>query len=200
VALAGATLMVVPGARAASLSMGAPEQVAAGWTRIAGYYESDAAEPTFQVVARCGPGSSDVHLPYDVHVVPEKGALWLDLPGTPNRPGPADLACETPELSLEMIVDTKVVASAVLPRREGRSTGLSASTPEQPRPLPEPERRLSLNGQKYASPVGARTEAGVALSLGSHVSIQLNYARTAQVPMMGYANDNGVLARLRFGF
>jgi hypothetical protein len=60
--------------------------------------------------------------------------------------------------------------------------------------------RLRLNGQKYASPVGRRTEAGLALSLDSHVSVQLNYARTAQVPMMPYANDNGILARLRFGF
>jgi hypothetical protein len=38
------------------------------------------------------------------------------------------------------------------------------------------------------------------MSLGSHMSVQLNYARTAQVPMMGYANDNGILGRLRFGF
>jgi hypothetical protein len=198
--MAGATVMVVPGAQAVSLSMGAPVQVAAGWMRTAGYYDSGAAEPTFQVVARCGPGSSDVHVLYSISVAPEEGTLWLDLPGTPNRLGPADVACEAPELSLEMIVDTKVVASTALPRREGGATSLPAATLEPALPLPASKRRLRLNGEKYASPVGARTEAGVALSLGSHMSIQLNYARTAQVPMMGYANDNGILARLRFGF
>jgi hypothetical protein len=198
--MAGATVMVVPRVEAVSLSVGAPVQVAVGWMRAAGHYDSGAAEPTFQVVARCGPGSSDVHVLYSIHVTPAEGAVWLDLPGTPDRLGPADTACETPELSLEMIVDAKVVASAALPRREGGSTSLPTSALAPALPLPEPTRRFRLNGQKYASPVGARTEAGVALSLGSHVSIQLNYARTAQVPMMGYANDNGMLARLRFGF
>jgi hypothetical protein len=59
---------------------------------------------------------------------------------------------------------------------------------------------LHLDKERFLSPTGARSEAGVGLSLGSHVSIQLNYARTASVPMMGYASDNGVLARLRVGF
>ena len=40
----------------------------------------------------------------------------------------------------------------------------------------------------------------MALSLGTHASIQLNLTRTAQPPMMGHANDNGVLARLGVGF
>ena len=57
-----------------------------------------------------------------------------------------------------------------------------------------------LGKEKFTSPIGARSEAGLGLSLGSHVMIQLNYARTASVPMMGYANDNGVLARFRIGF
>lgn len=199
-AMAGATVMLVPGAQAVSLSVGAPVQVAVGWMRAAGHYDSGAAEPTFQVVARCGPGSSDVQVLYSLHVSPAESALWFDLAGTPDRLGPADVACATPELSLEMIVDTKVVARAALPRREGGSTSLPAAALEPAVPLPEPERRFRLNGQKYASPIGGRTEAGVALSLNSHASIQLNYARTAQVPMMGFANDNGVLARLRFGF
>jgi hypothetical protein len=199
--MAGAAVVVVPRAQAVSLSMGAPVPVAGGWMRAAGHYDSGASQPTFQVVARCGPGSSDVHVLYSIHVTPAEGTLWLDVPGTPDRLGPSDVACETPELSLEMIVDATVVASAALPRREGGSTRLPAAVLDPAAlPLPAPQRRVRLNGQKYASPVGARSEAGVALSLGSHVSIQLNYARTAQVPMMGYANDNGVLARLRFGF
>ena len=198
--MAGATVMVVAGAQAVSLSVGAPVVVAAGWMRAAAHYDSGAAEPTFQVVARCGPGSSDVHVHYSICVAPTEGVLWFDLPGTPERLGPADLACETPELSLEMSVDTKVVASAALPRREGGSTSPAAAASEPALPASKTTRRFRLNGQKYASPVGGRTEAGVALSLGSHMSIQLNYARTAQMPMMGYANDNGILARLRVGF
>jgi hypothetical protein len=113
---------------------------------------------------------------------------------------PAAVACETRETASQTNVDTTVVASAAGPRREGGSTSLPAAALEPVRLRPDPHRRLHLKGQKYASPVGARTEAGVALSLGTHVSIQLNYARTAQVPMMGYANDNGILARLRVGF
>jgi hypothetical protein len=148
--MAGAIVMVAPGAQAVLLGVDAPTQVATGWMR--------------------------------------------DLAGTPQCLGP------TPALSFEMAVDTQVVASAELPRREDDSAGLAAAAREPALPLPEPERRFRLNGQKYASPVGGRTEAGVAMSLGSHLSLQLNYARTAQVPMMGYANDNGILARLRFGF
>lgn len=199
-ALAGATVMVAPGAQAASLSMGAPVQVASGWMRAAGHYDSAAVEPAFQLVARCGAGSRDVQVLYSIHVVPEDGALWLDLPGTPNRLGPADVACESPELSLEMVVDTQIVASAPLLRRERGAATRQASGPEPAAVVPDPKSRFRLNGQKYASPVGSRTEAGVVMSLGSHLSIQLNYARTAQVPMMGYSSDNGILARLRVGF
>lgn len=68
----------------------------------------------------------------------------------------------------------------------------------QPRPAKTGDWRVG--GEKYPSPTGARSEAGLGLSLGSHVTIQLNYARTASVPMMGYANDNGLLARLRVAF
>src|SRR4029453_2170396 len=199
-AVAGAMVVVVAAdTQAVSLSMGAPVQVADGWMRATGHYDSGAAKPTFQVVARCGSASSDAQVLHDVRVVPEEGVLRVDLPGTPDRPGAADYVCEAPELSLEMIVDTMVVASAPLPRREGGSTSLAATTPK-PAAVPEPESRFRLNGQKYTSPVGSRSEAGVAMSLGAHVSIQLNYARTAQVPMMGYSSDNGILARLRFGF
>ncbi len=123
-----------------------------------------------------------------------------DLAGTADRPGPADATCGTPEVSRETDGDEKAVASGALPRREGGATSLAAGALAPGVPLPEAQRRLRLNGQKYASPVGARTEAGLALSLGSHVSLQLNYARTAQVPMMGFDADNGILARLRFGF
>lgn len=197
--MAGAVALMAPRAEAASLSLGTPEQVAVGWTRAAGHYDSGAAAPTFQAVVRCATGAA--HVLYSiVHLAPAEGALWLDLPGTPNGLVPADVPCESPEVSLEMVVDAKVVASAPLSRRETVTSVLAATVVEPTPAAPELQRRLHLNGQKYASPVGRRTEAGVVWSLDSRVSIQLNYARTAQVPMMSYANDNGILARLRFGF
>lgn len=69
---------------------------------------------------------------------------------------------------------------------------------EQARPAPTTA--WHLDKEKYSSPTGVRSEAGVGLSLGSHLMLQLNYARTASGPMMRYPNDNGVLARLRVGF
>ena len=198
--VAGAAVIGVARAQAVSLSVNAPVQVAAGWMRAAGHYNSGTAEPTFQVVARCGIGSSDVRVLYGMQVVPAESALWLDLPGTPDRLGPADLPCETPEVSLEMLVDTKVVARAAFPRRERGSASRPTAANEQAASLPEPQRRLQLDEQKYERPGGGRTESGVALSLGTHASIQLNLTRTAQPPMMGHADDNGVLARLRIGF
>jgi hypothetical protein len=194
-------VLVIARADAASLNVEAPVPVAEGWTRAVGHYDSGGDEPTFQAVARCPANPGEAHVLYSiVHLAPAAGVLWLDLPGSPQRLVPDDVPCETAELTLEMLVATRVVASAVLPQHEAMAHVPPAAL-EPPAPqAPTAPNRLRLNGQKYASPVGRRTEAGVALSLDSHVSIQLNYARTAQVPMMPYANDNGILARLRFGF
>lgn len=200
--MAGAVALIAPRVEAASVRVEAPVWVAEGWTRAAGHYESDTAvTPTFRAVARCASRPADVHVLYSiVHLAPAEGVLWLDLPGTPDRLVPADVPCVTAEVWLEMVVDAKVVASAALPHPDATAS-LPRSAREQPVTAPPaPPSRLRLNGQKYASPVGRRTEAGVALAVDSHLSIQLNYARTAQVPMMPYANDNGILARLRFGF
>ena len=186
--LAGATVMVVPGAQAASLGMGAPVPATGPWRRSAGHYDGGASEPRFQRVARSGDLESD------------GGTRWLDLPGTAERRDPVDATCKTPEPSPEMLMDRKAVASEP-PERRGREVANGTrATPDAPVAGPEPEGRFRVNGQKYTSPVGSRSEAGVAMSLGAHFSVQLNYARTAQVPMMGYSSDNGILARLRFGF
>ena len=60
--------------------------------------------------------------------------------------------------------------------------------------------RFSLKGQKYAARFGHRTEAGISWALDSRLSIQLNYERTAQAPMMRFDHDDGILTRLRVGF
>jgi hypothetical protein len=190
--------LLAPRVEAAFVSVEAPVRVNEGWTRAAGHYECDAPAPTFRAVARCG--SETYELYSIVHLAPEEGVLWLDLPGIPERLAPADVPCAEADLRLEMIVDAKVVASAALPRHaDSTSVPRAAFAPAAPPPPPAPS-RVHLNGQKYSSPVGRRTEAGVVVALDSHLSLQLNYARTAQVPLMSYANDNGILARLRFGF
>jgi hypothetical protein len=193
-----AVASLAPRVEAASLGVGAPVRVAEGWTRAAGHYESDAAEPTFRAVARCG---SDAHELYSiVHLAPAEGALWVDLPGTPDHLVPDDVSCAQPELAVEMIVATKVVASAPL-SPHAASTSVPHAALEPPPPTsPAAPSRVRLSGQKYASFVGPRTEAGVTVALDKHLSLLLNYARTAQVPLMPYSSDNGILARLRFGF
>ena len=191
-------VLVAPSVEAASVSVEAPVRVADGWTRAAGHYTSEAAAPTFRAVARCG---SETHVLYSiVHLAPTEGVLWLDLPGTPEGLVPAEVPCAMPELWLEMVVDAKVVASAALPQHDARASVPRAALEPVVLPPPSPPSRLRLDGQKYGSAVGRRTEAGVIWSLDSHVSLQVNYARTAQVPMMSYANDNGILARFRVGF
>ena len=197
--MAGAVVLVAPRVEAAWVSVEAPVRVADGWTRAAGHYTSEASAPSVRAVARCGEAT---HVLYSiVHLAPGEGVLWLDLPGTPERLVPEDVPCASPMLWLEMVVDAKVVASAPLPQPDGRGrVPHAALQPAVAAPPPAPPSRVRFSGQKYASPVGRRTEAGLALALDSHISVQLNYARTAQVPLMPYANDNGILARLRFGF
>jgi len=187
-ALAAALVVGAPRVDAASwLALDAPAPVAPGWLRAAGRYASDAAAPAFRALARCGTAPADVHVVDAVtHLAPDDGLLWLDVP--------AALPCAAPELSLEMVVGTEVVARAVVSRH-----ALAAARESAPSPA-EPARRLRVSGQRYASRVGPRTEAGLAWALDSHLSIQLSYARTAQVPLMPSASDDGILARLRFGF
>ena len=73
----------------------------------------------------------------------------------------------------------------------------SPASPPAPAP---PARRFRLNGEKYRAPLTGRTEAGVEWALDSRVSIQLNYERTAEAPMMPFDHDNGILTRLRIRF
>lgn len=200
VALAGAMASVVPPVEAASLTVGAPEQVSAGWVRIAGRYLSLDVEPMFRAVARCA-GSEVVRvLDGPVYLAPLDDLVWLDLPGTPDRLVPAGTQCEAPDLSIEMLVDAKVVASAPVSRPEVRSTSLPAAFLAPPPAPARSARRFSLKGHKFPAKVGKRTEAGVEWALDSRVSIQLNYERTSQAVMMPFDHDDGILTRLRVGF
>jgi hypothetical protein len=198
--LAGAMAGAVPRVEAAELSVGAPVRVAAGWIRIAGRYGSAGVEPVFRAVARCRGGGAVHVLDPLVHLAPAEGMLWLDLPGNPDGLVPAPTPCEAPELVIEMLVDATVVASAPVPRGEVVTSGLPAALLTPPS-APAPgrlARRLSLKGEK--APFSKRTEAGVVWSLDSRVSIQLNYERTPQPPLMPFDHDDGILTRLRVGF
>jgi hypothetical protein len=199
VVLAGAVASVGARGEAAWLTAGVAMPVTEGWTRIAGRYESEAGEPVFRAIGRCGDGEAAAHvLDGRVHLAPAGGHVWLDLP---DRLVPARAPCEAPVLSIEMLVDGTVVASAPVARRERTASGLSAAIRRAPpSPAVRPAGRVSLKAQKYGAPIGKRTEAGVELALDSRVSIQLNYERTTQAPMMPFDHDDGILTRLRVGF
>lgn len=183
---------------AAWLRVGPPAEVSAGWTRIAGRYGHEGTEPVFHAIARCD-GAEHV-LYRRVHLAPADGALWIDLPGTPDRLVPAGLRCETPAVSIAMLVGATVVARAAVPQREAVALELPTAVLAPPPSPARAPRRLSLTGQRYGAPTGKRTEAGVAWALDSHVSIQLNYQRTTQAPMMPVDHDDGILTRVRVGF
>lgn len=188
VTVAAAMGSLVPRIEAASLTIDAPVQVSPGWTRIAGRYESVGRAPVFRAIARCGNGDAEVHvLDGVVYVAPAKGALWVDLPGTPDRLVPATVPCDVATLSIEMLVNATIVA---------RTPVLIASRAAPVRS----DRMLRFKSHKYGAPLGKRTETGLEWLLGSHVSVQFNFERTAQPVMMLYEHDNGVLARLRVGF
>jgi len=92
-------------------------------------------------------------------------------------------------------------APAPQPQQVAAGNSAAAFLASPPRLAP-PTRRLSLSGQKYGTPFAfsKRTEAGVTWVLDSRVSIQLNYERTSQVPMMPFDHDDGIMTRLRVGF
>jgi hypothetical protein len=144
-------------------------------------------------------GASVLAMAIGAQAAPQKG-MGAPAHLTLLRHAPAEVACKQREPAFDMSVDTELVGGTSHAGPNGEATGLAGGSAQAAPVAAESQGRFRLNGQKYASPAGARTEAGVGLSLGSHVSLQLNYARTASAPMMAYPNDNGILARLRIGF
>jgi hypothetical protein len=199
VVVAAAIVLFAPWVEAASLDVGPPEQIAPGWTRITGRYESAGAEPEFRAIAGCGNSQTDAHiLATVVHLAPTGGTVWLDLPGTPDRLVPASTPCELPHVSVEMLVGGTVVGTAPIARRDTAASNLLVAPP--PAPV-RPVSSFSLKGQKYSdAPFAKRTEAGVQWAVDPHVSIEFNYERTAQAPLMPFDHDDGFLTRLRVGF
>ena len=99
-----------------------------------------------------------------------------------------------------MCVDPATIAHAPLSSQEPSTGDVTAAVLTPPPVVAKSPSRFSLNGQKFGAPLTRRTEAGVSWALDSHVSIQLNYARTAQAPMMPFDHDDGIMTRLRVGF
>jgi hypothetical protein len=198
-----AALAAVPvSARAASLRIGTPALVAPGWTRIAGHYaglDGITVDPVFRAIARCGDHGADTRALDGVvqHIDAADGTVWLDVPGTPDRLAQTTPACATPELAVEMLVGSAVVASAPVTINETATTFV----PVEPPPVERSQRKVALKGDKYgAGGADKRTEAGLEWALDSRVSLQLNYERTSQSPMMPFDHDNGILTRVRIGF
>jgi len=69
-----------------------------------------------------------------------------------------------------------------------------------PPPEPEHESRFGVVGQKDASPQTRMSQAGVAWALGSRLSLQLSYERTAYAPLSARDHDDGILTGLRLNF
>ena len=193
---------IVPRVDAAWVVVEAPVEVTPGWTRIAGHYGSDGREPVFRAIVRCGGGDAATKYPLDarVYLAPADGALWIDLPGTPDDIRRPDGSCATPALSIEMMLDETVAATAPISRPESPADGLAAAIRSRPPAAIAAPRRFTFKGQKYGSEIGKRTEAGLDLAIDSRVSIQLNYERTAEAPMMRSDHDDGILTRLRVAF
>ena len=199
VLLAGAVVGFGARTDAAWLTIAPPVEVASGWTRITGRYASLGAEPEFRATARCAGGDERV-LDCPVHSRREDGTVWIDLPGTPGRLEAPGSQCAVPQLSIEMLVGSTVVASAPIARREGAASALNPAALAPPPPPVRTASRLHVGGQKFGAPSGKRTEAGVSWALDSHVSLQLNYQRTSEPPMMALDHEDGILTRLRVGF
>ena len=72
--------------------------------------------------------------------------------------------------------------------------------PPPPPPIAQEPSRLHLAGQKYKAPQTRMSQAGVTWSLSDHVSLQLNYERTAYAPTMAKDHDDGILTGVKFGF
>lgn len=198
ITLGGPLLAGLP-AEAAWLAIAPPVEVARGWTRIGGRYSSVGTEPQFRATARCGNGDVQV-LDSPVQSRRDDRAVWLDLPGTPERFQTPGARCATPTLAIEMVVADTVVASAPIARPEVVTSTLNPAALEAPPQPAKTPSRFALTGQKFAAPSGKRTEAGVSWALDSHVSLQLNVQRTAEPPMMAADHDDGILTRLRVGF
>ena len=100
---------------------------------------------------------------------------------------------------MEMLVGATVVARVPVAKPDTVARVQPAYLGPPPPPATS-TRRLSVKGQKYGLPGSKRTEAGVEWALDSRVSVQLNYERTSQPPMMAFDHDDGILTRLRIGF
>jgi hypothetical protein len=63
-----------------------------------------------------------------------------------------------------------------------------------------PPSRFRIDGQKFAGPQFARSEAGVGWSVDDRLSLELHYERGAYAPMMHQDHDDGIMTRLKIRF
>jgi hypothetical protein len=157
------------------------------------------AAPEFRMVPTCGTSiESDWTVPAtarpsrvagDVTVDLARNFTWLADDGT--RP-----PCRVTGLMLQMLDDRTVVAAAHVPVGVRDGSGPDRAAAEAPAALP----RLRLSGQKTEVKPTSRTEAGMLWALSDHLSLQLNFARTANPPTRPQDHEDGFLTRLRLGF
>ena len=71
---------------------------------------------------------------------------------------------------------------------------------EPPPPPASSPSRVRLEGRKVVAPQLQRSEAGVVWSLGSKLTLELNYQRTALAPLMPHDHEDGIATQLKLGF
>jgi len=83
---------------------------------------------------------------------------------------------------------------------EAPATPCSAIMLPPQAPPPQAASRLGLAGARYVDPQTRMSEAGVTWSVGSRLTLQLSYERTAFAPLMSRDHDDGIITRIRLGF
>jgi hypothetical protein len=185
-------------AAASTVSVTRVDRARAGWVRIEVRYAT-ARTPGFRLVPTggCIP-LRDSLIASTVRIAPRHRRAKLrmrdDFAWLGDDTGP----CRPTGLSVEMIEDRKVVASA----------GVPLALPAQrrfvvPAALPPPERtlpQLGIAGQKDRAPATRMSQASVTWSLSERLLFHLSYERTAFAPTMAKDHDDGILTGVKVRF
>ena len=81
----------------------------------------------------------------------------------------------------------------------GRAATIDSADSFSPPATPSSS-RVQLRGQKWSAPQLQRSEAGIAWSPRTRVTLELNYERSALGPTMRHDHDDGIFTRLKLGF
>jgi len=168
-----------------------------GVVRIAVRYRGGPS-PSFRLTPTCGttvPG--DWVVASTVNVDPVRRRAVLELRDDLGWLGERRLPCQARGLTIEMLEESRVIASAEVPMDIPAPRALTAPPPPPPGPVMP---RLGVVGFKLRAPQTKMSEAGITWSVSNRVTLNLTYERTAYAPLMPQDHDNGVLTGIKVGF